>query len=431
MKILFVSNDLIGGNIARVLVNEGHDVKLYIHEKARRQNLDYIVSQTKDWKKELTWVGKDGLIVFDDIGWGKIQDNLRKKGYTVFGGSLGGDKLEEDREFAQEIFTQHGIKTKETKNFDNIVEAIEFIQKNPRAWVVKQNGHASKGINYVGHFDDGRDVISLLKNYMINPKMKREHITLQEKIVGVEIGVGRYFNGNDWVGPIEYNIEHKKFFPGDIGPTTSEMGTIAWYDDKEDNKLYKDILAPIKPYLQKINFRGDFEINCIVNEDGAFPLEATPRFGSPIIHLHTELHISSWGELLFKISKGETFDFKWKKGFGIVILLAVPPFPYAKKALENHFGVSVFFDNITKEEFSHIHFEEISEHTNKKDSFYISDERGYVLYVTEVKDTIEKARDEAYKIVNKIIIPKMIYRNDIGKRFVERDMQRLKDWGYL
>ena len=226
--------------------------------------------------------------------------------------------------------------------FKNVIEAIEFIQKNPRAWVVKQNGHASKGINYVGHFDDGRDVISLLKNYMINPKMKREHITLQEKIVGVEIGVGRYFNGSEWIGPIEYNIEHKKFFPGDIGPTTSEMGTIAWYDDKEDNKLYKEILAPMKPYLQKINFRGDFEINCIVNENGAFPLEATPRFGSPIIHLHTEIHTSSWGELLYKIAKGDEVDFKWKKGFGIVVLLAVPPFPYTKKAIENHFGVSVF-----------------------------------------------------------------------------------------
>lgn len=431
MKILFVSNDLIGGNIARVLVNEGHEVKLYIHEKARRQNLDYIVCQTKNWKKELKWVGKDGLVVFDDIGWGKEQDKLRKKGFTVFGGSSGGDQLEEDREFAQEIFKQHGIKTKETKNFKNVVEAIEFIQNNPRAWVVKQNGHASKSINYVGHFDDGKDVISLLKNYMINPKMKRENITLQEKIVGVEVGVGRYFNGADWVGPIEFNIEHKKFFPGDIGPTTSEMGTIAWYSDDENNKLYKEVLAPMKSYLQKINFRGDFEINCIINDDGAFPLEATPRFGSPIIHLHTELHISPWGELLYKIASGKETDFKWKKGFGVVVLIAVPPFPYSKKSLENHMGISIFFDNITKEEMSHIHFEEISGHVDTKDSYYISDERGYILYVTEMGKTVEESTQNVYKIIDKIIIPKMIYRNDIGQRFKDRDMQKLKDWGYM
>jgi phosphoribosylamine--glycine ligase len=73
------------------------------------------------------------------------------------------------------------------------------------------------------------------------------------------------------------------------------------------------------------------EINCIVNENEIVPLEATPRFGSPIVHLHSELHQSQWGDFLHSVASGKQYDLKWKDGYGIVILIAVPPFPYGKK----------------------------------------------------------------------------------------------------
>ena len=86
MNILFISSECIAGNLAILLKKEGHNIKLYIKNKDDRQNFDNLVEKTNDWEKELKWVGKDGLIVFDDVGWGKIQDDLRKKGYKVFGG---------------------------------------------------------------------------------------------------------------------------------------------------------------------------------------------------------------------------------------------------------------------------------------------------------------------------------------------------------
>ena len=272
MNVLFISKNLIAGNLAYLLKNEGHTVKLFIDDKNNRENFDNMVSKSLNWKADIDWVGKDGLIVFDDVGYGRAQDKLRKEGYTVFGGSELGDKLEIDREFGQEIFAKYGMKTAPLKDFDNIQDAVRYAEKHKKAWVIKQNDHGSKILNYVGNFDDGRDVISVLKNYTQNESVNKEHISLHQKIKGVEIGVGRYFNGTDWVGPIEFNIEHTKFFPGNLGPTTSEMGTLAWYDTDETNLLYSETLALLKPYLQEINFRGDMEINCIVNEEGAFPL---------------------------------------------------------------------------------------------------------------------------------------------------------------
>src|SRR5665647_931585 len=238
LRVLFISGELIAGDMAYRLKNEGCDVKLYIKDRSRRDCFDGMLEKISNWRKELGWVGKDGLIVFDDVGYGNIQDNLRKKGYQVVGGSEFGDKLELDRDYGHKIFSICDIKIVPTKSFNNIKNAISFVKRNKGKWVVKQNDHQSC-LNYVGQADDGSDVISTLENYACRGICS---INLQEKIDGIEIGVARYFNGNDWIGPIEFNIEHKSLHNGNIGPKTGEMGTIMWYSTNEDNRIYKETL---------------------------------------------------------------------------------------------------------------------------------------------------------------------------------------------
>jgi phosphoribosylamine--glycine ligase len=433
MNILFVSNDLIAGNLAYLMTQEGHSVKIFIQDKDRRKNFGNLVEKTTNWRKELTWVGKNGLIVFDDVGFGKDQKELRKAGYAVAGGSELGDKLENDRQYADKIFSDYGIKTMPLKDFSGIDQAITFLKKNKGPWVIKQNGHASKSFNCVGLFPDNCDTINVLENYKKNNKKDLPVVTLQKKIIGVEIGVGRYFNGHDWTGPIELNIEYKRFFPGDLGPNTGEMGTVAWYDNNEKNKLFQETIAKLKPYLQKIDFRGDFEINFIINKDGAWPLEPTPRFGSPIVHLQSELNNSPWAKFLNAVARGQNYKMNWKRGYGLVLLLAVPPLPYAVKIPGvSSEGINIIFDKEVKNKMEHIHFEEVSSQ-NKKSSdsqLYISDSRGFVIYVTEVGKTIEEVREKVYGIAQHIHVPKMFYRQDIGLSFANDGINQLKKFGY-
>jgi phosphoribosylamine--glycine ligase len=432
MNILFITSECIAGNLAVLLKKEGNQVKLYIKNKDDKQNFDNLVEKTNNWRKELKWVGKDGLIIFDDVGWGKTQDSLRKKGYKVFGGSQMADKLEQDREFGQKIFRELELKTVELKDFTDIEDAIHFIKANPKKWVIKCNDHSRKFMTYIGEYACGKDAISVLKSYYNNRHINREKITLHERIDGIEMGVGRYFNGKDWVGPIEINFEHTKMFPDDVGPVTSEMGTLAWYDDNENNKLFVDVLSKFKPYLQSINFKGDFEINCIVNEKGAYPLEVTARMGTPIVHLHSELHISPWGEFLSAIANGEKYDLKYKKGFGIVNLLATPPFPYGKKhSKETLYGINIYFDRLSDKELESLHFEGVSLRVGKdKGQHFISTDEGYIVYTTAVADSVEKARQASLNLIKKIVVPKAFYRNDIGKDF-EKQLPKLEKLGYI
>jgi len=244
------------------------------------------------------------------------------------------------------------------------------------------------------------------------------------------------------------NIEHKKLFPGGLGPKTSEMGTLIWYDDNENNKLFKETLSKLTPYLEKINFRGDIDINCIVNESGAAPLEATPRFGYPAIHVQSVLNKSPWGEFLKSVADGREYDLKWRKGYSIVVLVAVPPFPYqAINGKYNPDGLRIFFkERLTEDEWNNIHFSDVSKlpsplvgegkgegesSDNQNAEYYIAAKSGYVLCVTGTGSTVEQARESAYRLTDKILIPKMFYRNDIGLKFIEKDRKLLKQWGYV
>ncbi len=430
MRILFVSGELIGADLCVRLKGEGNDVKMYIRDPKRRECLDGMVKKTNDWKKELEWVGKKGLIVFDDVGFGREQDRLRKEGYRVFGGSAFGDRLEKNREYGQKILEECGIAILPSFRFESPKKAIAFLKKHPGQWVIKQNSHQSS-LNYVGKVDDGEDVLSVLKKY---DEVGIQDIDLQKKVMGIEVGVARYFNGKDWVGPIEINVEHKSLFNDGIGPKTGEMGTVMWYTDNENNQLFCQTLAKMKSYLQKIDFRGDIDINCILDKKALYPLEVTSRLGCPSTQLQAEIHLSPWTEFLSAVADGKSYDLKYKHGFGVVVSVAAPPFPYEGiSSIYSSKGVRVFFScPLSHEERSRVHFEEISKDRGTEGkNYYISGSNGFILYVTGFGDSIEKARGEVYCIVEKIIVPKMFYRTDIGVQFAEKELPLLQKWGWV
>lgn len=141
MKILLISKDGDALDLALRLQHEGHEVALAIRDREYTKVGDgFGLRKVDDWKAELPWVGKGGLIIFDQTGWGKEQDKLRKAGYSVVGGSEGGDRLELDRQHAQDVFKKHGIKTVRSRHFTSVDEAIKFVQK------IKADGCSSKTV---------------------------------------------------------------------------------------------------------------------------------------------------------------------------------------------------------------------------------------------------------------------------------------------
>ncbi|MBM3255894.1 MAG: hypothetical protein FJZ04_00260 [Candidatus Moranbacteria bacterium] len=437
MRILFVSpTDAHGASLCCKLKGERNHVKWFIKDKNKdiRKILEGVVEKIDDLDKGVSWVGKEGLIVFDDVGMGKVQDELRNEGYSVVGGCKLGDKLEKDRQYGQKIFSFVGMNVSPSTTFYDIKEGIDFLKSNPGPWVIKQSGDSNKTLNYVSKFKDNRDLISLLENYKCSYYTNKNcsQFDLQKRIKGVEISIARYFNGKNWVGPIEISFEYKDFFNGGVGPKTDEMGTLMWYSNDEKNKVYSETLSKLKEYLARINFRGDIAINCIVNRRGVFPLEATARFGYPATQLQMEIHNSSWAEFLKAVADGKNFNLGWKKGFGIVVLVAAPPFPYYRNMFTSFSpkGLMIYFkDNFKIGDQKHIHLEEVAR--KRTGEYYICANSGYIMHVSGVGKTIKEARKKVYSIIEKVVIPKKYYRTDIGLKFIKEDRKKLKEWGYL
>jgi phosphoribosylamine--glycine ligase len=447
MRILFITLDFSGASLCRRLTQEGHEVKAIVTNPSYSKILDGVLEKIvcvgagtelpPAFNEALIWMGHDGLIICDDSDFGSLQDRLRNEGYSVVGGSAGGDLLEDDREHAQRIFAQHGLRSIPTHTFNSAAEAADFVEKHGGEWVVKRNGRADKTSCYVGSLSDGRDVVGLLRNDARRDGGQTIRYVLQKRIQGVEIGVGRYFNGTDWIGPIELNIEHKKLFPGDLGPKTCEMGTLLWYTANENNRLFCEILAPLKSYLREINFRGDFDINCIVNTDGAWPLEATTRFGYPAIQAQMALHETPWGEFLKAVADGKYCDLRWHSGYAVVALVATPPFPFCTQgcdcSLSPH-GLPIHFRTpFNEEDQRYIHYEDVAFQHNAAGQIIpvIAGDTGYILHVSGHGNMVESARATVNRRIENIVIPRSYHRTDIGAKFANQDQQRLKNWGYL
>lgn len=228
MKFLFVSPEALSIDLAYRISQENNEVKFCIQSDTEKDVGDGFVEKVDAWESLVEWAD---VVVFDDIGFGRVADKLRSEGKRVVGGSSYTDKLENDREFGQQELARGGVSILPSWNFSDFDEAVKFVQGKPERYVIKPSGRAQneKELLFVGQEEDGNDVINVLAHYKKNWSNKIRNFQIQKYASGVEVGVGAFFNGKDFVAPININFEHKRLFPGEIGPSTGEMGC---YDDQ-------------------------------------------------------------------------------------------------------------------------------------------------------------------------------------------------------
>ena len=424
-NFLFVSYDGLIADIAWEVVKEGQAVKFWIKDPDEKEIADGFVPKTDDWKKEVDWAD---VVVFDDVlGMGAMAAELRKKGKLVVGGSPYTDKLEDDRAFGQQELKNAGVPIIAQENFTSFDDAMAFVKANPNRYVIKPSGEAQnyKRLLFVGEEEDGVDVIQVLEDYKRAWSKKIKQFQLQRRIMGVEVATGAFFNGKEFVAPICVNFEHKKLFPGDIGPSTGEMGTSMFWS--EPNKVFNATLKKMEVKLAEERYVGYIDVNCIVNNNGVYPLEFTARFGYPTISIQQEGLLMPISEMLFKLAEGTISRLRTRSGFQVGVRIVVPPFPFRdKQTFESSSKDAVLlFKGPSREGF---HIEDVK---NVDGEWLVTGTSGVVLIVCGLGPTMKQAQRQAYNRVKNVMIPNMYYREDIGDRWFEEDSDRLHAWGYL
>lgn len=422
LKFLFISHESLSGDLAWNLIKEGHHVRVYIENKNDDDVYEGFLERVEKSEDHYAWAD---VIVFDDTGFGELAEKLRKEGKKVVGGSIYTDRLEEDREFGQKEMEDSGITILPHWDFDDYAKAIAFLKENPGRYVYKPSGTISsefKGLLFIAHDEDGADLIEVIEHNKKSLTKKIPRFQLQKFLSGVEVAVGAFFNGKDFITPINVNFEHKRLFNGEIGPSTGEMGTLMYWD--EPNTLFKETLAKMKDRLAASGYVGYFDINCMVNHRSIYPLEATCRFGYPTISIQMEGIQSNMGEFLHAIASGEHHELKTKRGFQVGVVIAIPPFPFNDPGeFKIYKDSSIIFK---KDNLDGYHLGDVK---LVDGDWKLAGESGYALIVTGSGITVEEARKQAYSRIKSIILQNMYYRTDIGTRWY-LDSDKLQTWGY-
>jgi phosphoribosylamine---glycine ligase len=426
-------NDL--GALYYGLQRRGHEVRVYVGDEASRGIYRGMLDFCADWQQELGWLheaGSQGIAIFESANYGTIQDELRRDGFQVVGGSALGDRLEADRDFGQQVLRGIGMSTARSYRFTNYCAAIDFLQRHAGRYVLKFNGATSlRTRNYIGELEDGADmraVLALYNDLAGEAPSHRPDFVLMEYIEGIEVGVGAYFNGNAFLDTPCIDFEHKRFFPDDLGELTGEMGTVVSYRGAQ--RLFNAALAPLAGLLKEGGYCGYINCNLIANEDGLWPLEFTSRFGYPGFAICEALHAEPWEDIFLRLVSGRGTQLATHSGFAAGVVLTVPPFPYSHGYEELSKGQLISFrPSMCKKDRELLHFAEVE--LKGSNHLITSGTTGYIGVACGTGNSIEQASAEALCLARKVVVPNLRFRTDIGQRVAEHKWATLARLGWV
>jgi phosphoribosylamine--glycine ligase len=417
MRILGIGARVDLGDLYQSLMREGHDIKVHASDPAFAASFEGLVERVPDWRAALDWVGRDGLIIFEKVGRGADQDALRADGYQVIGGSVLGDRLEYDRGFGQQTLRSIGLPTAPAFEFADAATAAAWLRANPGRMVLKHFNNARA--TFVGSHAAGLDVLFQLGTAPPGA------VLLMPLIEGVEVGVGAYFDGQVFLEPACIDFEHKRFFPGEIGEMTGEMGTVVRY--RGAGPIFQATLKQLAPVFAAAGHVGYVNLNMIVNEAGIWPLEFTCRFGNPGFCILAPLQVAGWGDLFGRMLTGGAGTFPTAPDWCTGVVLTIPPFPEERPGAERAGDPPVLF-HTGPDDPAHYHY---SDMRIADGQLFAGRRTGYAMVVTGVGDSIKASQAAALVRARSVCIPDLRYRADIGERVRLGDAERLRELGWM
>ena len=420
MRVLALGTRVYLGDLYLSLMREGHEVRVFASDPPSRRAFGGIIEPVADWRDHLGWVGPNGVILFEGVGKGELQDQLRADGYRVIGGSALGDRLESDRAYGQSVLSHAGLPTAWSQGFDSPAAALDWLTAHPGSYVLKYD--TGRYSTYVGEHPGGADLAFMLRR---QPDAGR--VLLMERLLGVEVGIGAYFDGQQFLQPACIDFEHKRFFPGDMGEMTGEMGTLASYEGAE--RLFAATLGRVAPLLKRAGHVGYVNLNLIVDERGPFPLEFTCRFGNPGFAVLAAMQSDGWGDLLERMAVGAGGRFATHPGWAVAIVLTVPPFPAWTDDADPATDPPLFFvGEPNAVEQPHYHFVDM-----RRDGAELLVHRrsGHAMIVTGTGSDVPSAQAAARARAANVVAPELRWRGDIGDRYLHGEGDTLHRLGWL
>jgi phosphoribosylamine--glycine ligase len=209
--------------------------------------------------------------------------------------------------------------------------------------------------------------------------------------------------------PFNHTIEHKQIMDNDLGPSTGCAFNIVWVP-RETNRVIDEGIKLMQPILKENNYVGPIDLNTVVNEDGVWALEFTPRFGYDAFPAFLELVDEDLGVVIAKMARGEQPDeILLKPGFGSAVRVSIPPHP--SDEFVHPGGIPI--QGLTRSDRPHLYFFEVM--LDRADRLVSAKGGGAIAAVTGAGETIHESFVGPYEILNRLKIPEKQFRTDAVK----------------
>jgi phosphoribosylamine-glycine ligase len=422
MKFMMISKCGEGSGLLHRIAMEGNEVKLFIQDKGYQKSWKGLLPRATP---DSAWVDDKTIFIFDYSEMGDIADGLKWRGHKVFGGSSFADKLEHDRSFGMESMKNVGIKIPPTFDFSNNDwnKARDFIAENSsKKYVFKPSGdEIPSKLTYCGC--DCEDLLSYLTFVEKYYKGTIKEFILQEFIEGTIVSTEMFSDGTKLLYPANHTVEVKKFMNGDIGPSTGCAGNAVW-GELNDCWIVEKGVRLIEDLCIEHSYIGPIDLNTIINSDGIFGLEWTPRFGYDAMPTLLSLISCDVSQVISDLCEGNLKSFPIDEDVAAGIRVTIPPYPLEPnidniQKISPNLGIPI--RGIREEDLDYIYFFEIM--SDEDEELVHSDGTGVIFVASDVGSDVKKALKKPYKIIEDCKIPDKQYRTDLVEVLTEMKNQ--------
>jgi phosphoribosylamine--glycine ligase len=345
-----------------------------------------------------------------------IVDIFKEKGLTIFGPSKEAARLEGSKVYMKNFLKKYNIPTAKYIETDNKEKAYEFIDKMEKTpIVVKADGLcAGKGVIIAESKEEAKKTVDeMLSGKAFGEAGKK--VIVEEFLDGFELSMFAICDGEDFV-LLPAAQDHKRLLDGDKGPNTGGMGAYAptpLATPEIYEKVKTKIIRPTLDGMKKEGspYEGVLFIGLMIVDNEPYVLEYNVRFGDPECEELMPLIDSSLYDMFYNgaTKQLDKIDVKIKDMVAVGVVCASKNYPYSSSE-----PVEIKIDDLSDCN-GYIAYAGV-----KKIDGKLFATGGRVLVCVGFGKNVKEARDEAYKIVDKVHFDGKKYRKDIAYQAIKK-----------
>lgn len=413
MKILLVGSGGRESAIASKISQNEKVSKIYvapgnggtaIYNKCKNVNItdiEELLIFAKENKIDLTIVGPEEPLTKG------IVDRFKSEGLKIFGPDKKGAELEGSKSFSKDFMKKYDVSTAEYEVFYEAEKAKEYLKSCTYPIVIKADGLAAgKGVVICEEIDTALETIDL---FMIQDLFKGagKKIVIEEFLVGVEASILSITDGKTII-PFLSAKDHKQIFDENKGSNTGGMGVVCpnpYVTEEVLKEFNENIMDKTLIGIQKeeMDFKGIIFFGIMITEKGVKLLEYNVRMGDPETQSVLSLMKTDLLDLIEKAidENLDSVNVEWEEGFCVNVVLSSKGYPNKSCT-----GYEI---NINDEDLNNVFIAGAKLEENK-----LITTGGRVLSVVGKGKTLDEARENAYKIREKVHFEGAYCRSDIG-----------------